>query len=127
MIAVQADTERLTQLLRELEDLNIAEKIVEGKLQIETRLAGNRLYEAVKPEVDRFGKLFAKAFLDLHEAHSAYSKYVDEIEDAGGNVSTLRVRPNFLNHPTDSNYYYGLQTFIDAGFASKSDISKVSK
>jgi hypothetical protein len=127
MSAIPADTERLTQLLPELEDLNIAENIVEGKIQIETRLASNRLYEAVKPEVDRLGKLFAKAFLDLHAAHSAYSTYVDEIEDAGGNVSTLRVRPNFLNHPTDSNYYYGLQTFIDAGFASKSEMPKVFK
>lgn len=121
------DAERLNLLLHELEDLDVATKVIEGQIQIESRAAGHTLYESVKPNVDRLGKLFAKAFLDLHTAHSAYSKYVDEIEDAGGNVSTLRVQPNFLNHPTDSNYYYGLQTFTDAGFASKSDLPKVLK
>jgi hypothetical protein len=118
------DIDRIGILLPELEDLDVASKVIDGQIQIETRIAGNKLYETVKPEVDRLGKLFAKAFLDLHSAHSAYSRYVDEIEDAGGNVSTLRVRPNFLNHPTDSNYFYGLESFIEAGFASKSDMPK---
>jgi hypothetical protein len=121
---VTNDIERIGALITELEDLDVASKVVDGQFQIETRIAGNKLYEAVKPEVDSLGKLFAQAFLNLHKAHFAYSNFVDEIEDAGGNVSTLRVRPNFLNHPTDSNYFYGLESFIDAGFFKKSDMPK---
>jgi hypothetical protein len=75
MMAVPADTERLTQLLRELEDLNIAEKLVEGKIQTEIRLAGNKLYEAVKPEVTRLGKKFADAFRDLHTPHLEFDQF----------------------------------------------------
>jgi hypothetical protein len=99
MSAIQADEERLGQLLRELQDLNVAEKIIAGKIQTEERLAGNKLYEAVKPEVTRLGKRFADAFRDLHSAHLEFDQYVSQLEDAGGNVSALRIRPNGLSHP----------------------------
>jgi hypothetical protein len=127
MSVIPADPEHLTQLLRELEDLNMAANIVEGAIQTETRIAGNKLYEAVKPDVARLGKKFADAFRDLHTAHLEFDRFVDKLEDAGGNVSTLRIRPNGLSSPADrsSSYMYGLLEFIDAGFSSKSDMPKV--
>jgi hypothetical protein len=129
MSVIPADTERLAQLLRELEDLNIASEIVESKLQTETRLAGNRLYEAVKPEVTRLGKKFAEAFRALHAAHLDFDQYASKLEVAGGNVSMLRIRPNGLSHPMDpsSNYSFGLREFIDAGFFSTNDMPKAFK
>jgi hypothetical protein len=129
MNVIPTDTERLTQLLRDLEDLNIAEKILEGEIQTETRLAGHKLYEAVKPEVTLHAKKFANAFRDLHTAHLDLERFADKLEDAGAEVSALRIRPNGLSHPMDrsSSYFYGLREFIEAGFFSQSDMPKVFK
>ena len=41
MSVIPANPERLGQLLRELEDLNIAEKIIGGQIQNEEQQAGN--------------------------------------------------------------------------------------
>ena len=73
------------------------------------------------------GKRFADAFLALRTAHLEFDSFVNELEDAGGNVSTLRIRPNGLSHPRDSsgNYFYGLRDFVDAGFFSESHMAKV--
>jgi hypothetical protein len=122
MNAIPADMERLTNLLRELEDLNIAKSIVEGAIQNEMRAASNKLLEAVKPELMRLGKKFAQAFLALRSEHLEYNQFVDSIEDAGGNISTLRLTPNGLSDPRDAsgNYAYGLREFVDAGYISKS-------
>jgi hypothetical protein len=126
MNVTPASIELLPQVQRELEDLGAALGIVNGEIQTEERIAGNKQYEAVKPEVDRLGKKFADAFLALRTAHLEFDSFVNELEDAGGNVSTLRIRPNGLSHPRDSsgNYFYGLQEFVDAGFFS-SDMAKV--
>jgi hypothetical protein len=121
------DADRLKELLTELDALNAAMGTVDAAILNETRIAGNKLLEAVKPEVTRLGSNFAKAFLALHEAHLQFDQYVSSLEDAGGNVSTLRIRPNGLSHPTDrsSAYFYGVREFIDAKFLSKNDMPKV--
>jgi hypothetical protein len=129
MTTIPHDAERLPQAQREIEDLDVAVKFIDGQIQTETRIACNKLYEAVKSEVTRLGSIFAKAFLALHAAHLEFDQYVDKLEDAGGNTSTLRIRPNGLSHPRDlsGGYWYGLRDFIDAGFFSKSDLPKVFK
>jgi hypothetical protein len=126
MSVILADPQRISQLQGEIQDFGAADNIVDSEIQTETRLAGNRLYEAVKPEVMRLGKKFAEAFRDLHSAHLEFDNYVNRLEDAGGNVSALRIRPNGLSHPMDrsSSYYYGLIEFIDAGFFTKGDMPK---
>jgi hypothetical protein len=123
---VPASIERLSQVQRELTIRGTARNINTGKIQNEERIAGNKQYEAVKPEVDRLGRKFAEAFRDLHKAHLEFDEYVSRLEDAGGNVSALRIRPNGLSAPSDrsSSYYYGLIEFIDAGFVSKGDMPK---
>jgi hypothetical protein len=126
MNVTPSDPERLTQLLRELEDLNIAEKIVEGTTQTETRLAGNKLIEFASVEITRLGKKFADAFRDLHAAHLDFDDYIDGLEDVGASVGQFRIRPNGLSHPKDlsGSYAYGLKEFIDSGFFSKSNMPK---
>jgi hypothetical protein len=127
MTVIPADTERFTQLLRELDDLNIAEKIVDSAIQTETRLAGNKLIESVTPEITRLGKKFADAFHELHAAHLEFDEYVDGLEDVGASVGQFRIRPNGLSHPKDlsGSYAYGLKEFIDSGFFSKANMPKV--
>jgi hypothetical protein len=127
MNAIPADPERLTQLLRELDDLNIAEKIVEGTIQTETRHAGNKLIESVSPEIQRLGNKFGKAFVDLHSASLEYDRYIDSLEETGANVGQYRIRPNGLSHPADrsGNFFYAIQEFINSKFISHSDMPKV--
>src|SRR6202023_241893 len=90
------DEERLWQLLTELEDLGGATGVIDSAILTETRIASNLLLDALKPEVLRLGSKFANAFLTLRAEHLEYNKLVDAIEDAGGNASTLRIRPNGL-------------------------------
>jgi hypothetical protein len=124
-----ADTERLPVLLRELEDLNIADSIVNGQIQTETRLAGNKLIESARPEITRLGSKFANAFRDLHAAHLEWDDYIDSLEEAGASVGVFRIRPNGLSHPKDKSgsYAYGLKEFIDSGFFIARDLPKVLK
>jgi hypothetical protein len=126
---IPADTERFPALLRELEDLNVADAIIGGQIQAESHLAGNKLIESVKPELTRRGNRFANAFRDLHTAHLEWDEYIDSLEDAGASVGVFRIRPNGLSHPKDmsGSYAYGLKEFIDAGFFAARDLPKVLK
>jgi hypothetical protein len=123
---MSADTELLTKLQREIEDMNIANCIVDGESQTETRLAQNKQREAVNAELLRLGGKFAKAFLTLRSEHLEYNQFVDEIEDAGGNVSSLRLTPSGLSDPRDSSgsYVFGLREFVEAGFLPESAAPK---
>ena len=127
MDVMPASMERLSQVQRELEDFCTARGIVEGKIQSEERIAGNKQREAVQPELDRLGRNFANAFLAVHTAHLEYQSLVNRLEDAGGNISTLHLSPAGLVRPTDPNspYALGLQEFADAGYFSKSELKKV--
>jgi hypothetical protein len=127
MNVIPADPERLTQLFRELDDLNIADKIVDGTIQTETRLASNKLIETVSDEIQRLGNKFGKAFVDLHSASLEYDRFIDSLEETGANVGQFRIRPNGSSHPTDrsGNFFYAIKEFIDSKFLSQSDMPKV--
>jgi hypothetical protein len=116
------DADRLKELLTELDALNAAMGTIDAAILNETRLASNKLLEAVKPELVRLGNKFAQAFLALRSDHLGYNQFVDLVEDAGGNISTLRLTPNGLSDPRDAsgNYAYGLREFVQAGYISKS-------
>jgi hypothetical protein len=117
-----ADTERLNQLLRELEDLNIAEKFVDAAIQTETRFAGHKLLDAIKPETMRLGSAFAKAFIALRLANTGYDAFIEEVDATVASVESLRLHINGLSDPRDTsgNYPWGLRAFADAGFIPKS-------
>ena len=127
MSVIPADPERLGQLLRELEDLNIAEKIIGGQIQNEEQQAGKKLIDSQKEEIKRRGNRWAKAYVDVHPAHLDYEELIDALEDAGASVGHLRIRPNGVSHTHDrsGNYFYAIQEFIEAGFLSKGDMPKV--
>jgi hypothetical protein len=124
---IPASTERLSQVQRELADYGTALSIIDGKIQTEEQIAGNKQYEAVKPEVDRLGKRCADAFLATRDAHVEYETIVNQLEDAHGNVSVLRISPAGLVNPSERNspYAYGLRELSEAGFLPKTDVSKV--
>jgi hypothetical protein len=127
VVASLPDPEQLRTLQKELEILNAAVSTVDAAILAETRIASNKMLEAVKPEVTRLGNNFAKAFLALREEHLQYVEFVDKLDDAGGNVSAIRITPNGLSDPRDrsSNYAYGLREFAEAGFISHSVVPKV--
>ena len=100
MSVIPADPERLGQLLRELEDLNIAEKIIGGQIQNEEHLAGKKLIDSQKEEIKRRGNRWAKAYVDAHPAHLDYEELIDALEDAGASVGHLRIRPNGVSAHT---------------------------
>jgi hypothetical protein len=126
VVASLPDPEELRALQRELEVLNAAVSTIDAAILTETRFSSNRMLEAVKPEITRLGNQFAKAFLALRSEHLEYVELVDKIDDAGGNVSALRITPAGLSDPRDGcgNYSYGLREFAEAGFISHSVVPK---
>ena len=127
MNLIQADQELITHKIRKLEDLNIATRMNDGRIQTEERIAGNKQREAVQPEIDRLGNIFGKAFLATRDAHLAYHTFINRLEDAGGNVSMLRISPAGLVNPSERNspYAYGLRELSEAGFLTDIDVAKV--
>jgi hypothetical protein len=124
--AKPSDDEGLRQTQAEIEIIKSVVSVLDAEIVREEQAASNKVTEAVKPEIVRRGQKFAKAFLDLHQAHVDFESYVSEAEDAGGNISALRLTPAGLNTPRDPNspYAYGFRELIDAGFAKKSDLPK---
>jgi hypothetical protein len=122
MPVVDSDEVRLRALLVELTDFQNAAHAVDAAILTETRLASNKMLDAVKPEASRLGSDFAKAFLALREAHLKYVKFVDDVDSTCTNVESLRVYPPGLSDPSDrsGNYAYGLREFVNAGLISKS-------
>ena len=122
MVVSLPDPDQLRTLQKELEILNAAVSTVDAAILAETRTASHLLLEQVRPEINRLGSKFAKAFLALRSEHLEYIELVDKIDDAGGNVSALRITPAGLSDPRDrcGNYSYGLREFAEAGLISKS-------
>jgi hypothetical protein len=120
------DVDQLQAKRREIEAINAAIGILDSEIQTEERLASIRMLEALKPDIVQSGKQFAKDYLALRDSHLAYVKLVDAIEEAGGNVSTLRITPAGLSDPRDrsGNYQYALREFAEAGFVSHSVVPK---
>jgi hypothetical protein len=126
MSVIPADPERLSQLLRELEDLNIAVSIINGKIQTEEQLAGSKLIASEMDEINlRRGKL-AKSLVCVCGEDSEYDQYLDSLESAGASVGHYRIRLPGLGSPRDisSGYAYSLREFIDAGVLKRSDLPK---
>jgi hypothetical protein len=121
-----SDPDQLRALQKELEVLNDAVSTIDAAILAETRTASDKLLDAVRPEVNRLGSKFAQAFLALRSEHREYIEFVDKLDDAGGNVSALRITPAGLNDPREScaNYSYALREFAEAGYVSHSVVPK---
>jgi hypothetical protein len=126
MNVIQTDPGRHSQLLHEIEDLNVAAKIVDGEFQAETRLAGYKLLEAVKPETTRLGNAYAKAFVALQLAKSEYDSFVDEVESTATNVESLRLHIRGLDDCRDptGSFAYGRREFANMGYLPKSQAAQ---
>jgi hypothetical protein len=119
-------TDQLRAKRQEIEAINAAISTLDAEIQKETRVANNTLLKSVAPEITRLGTEFAKAFLATRDKHLAFNEFCDSIEDAGGNVSAIRITPNGLSDPRDrcGNYSYALREFAEAGFVSHSVVPK---
>jgi len=115
------DMVRLEQILVELNDLNGAIALLDTAIQKERDVASRLVCDAVRPEVTKRGKVFAKALLDLHAAQLAYHGFLDEIQDAGARIYSL---PNvFISGIGDTKdrsgtYFYGMKDLVEAGSRS---------
>jgi hypothetical protein len=121
------DMPRLEQLLIELNDLNRAIGILDNEIYNQRNMASRLVCNAMKPEVTKRGSAFAKALIDLHVTHTEYDRFLDEIENTGTNISSLnRIFLSHLGSPRDpcGAYHYMARDFIEAGYASKSDLHK---
>jgi hypothetical protein len=119
------DMPRLQTLLLELQDMNSAIGILDGAIQEEKRNASRLVCDSVKPEVDRLGKKFATAYLDLYNANCEYSNFLDQVENTGASISSLgRVWPASLGSCRDRSgpFHYTMREFVDAGYLSKSEV-----
>jgi hypothetical protein len=115
---IQPDEVRLHTLQVEISDRQSGVSLIDAEIIKESQLARIKQSDAVYDEIKRLGQAFAAAFRDLHRAHTDFESFVSRLEDADGNVSTLRLTPAGLNTPRDPNspYAYGFREFIDAGF-----------
>ncbi|WP_144030865.1 hypothetical protein [Bradyrhizobium japonicum] len=115
----------LETILRKIQDLKTARGREAGTIQRERAVASRMVCEEVKEEVTRLGRNFAKAFIDLYAAHSAYTKMFDAIEDAGASTSALkRVWSNALGGISDRSgpYHYIFEELHEANLIGKSSI-----
>jgi hypothetical protein len=122
-----SDVEGLRQTLADLEIVKSVVSMLDAEIIKEEQAASSKLTEAVRAEINRLGSEFASAYRELHTAALKYVKLISDVEDAGGNVSALRLTPGGLGNPRDPNSEYrrGLDEFISANFFKKSDLPKV--
>ncbi|MGY3588518.1 FtsZ-binding cell division protein ZapB [Bradyrhizobium sp. USDA 4341] len=119
------DMPRLDKLLLELSDLNKAIGILDSEIRNQRDIGSRLVCDAVKPDVMKRAKAFAKALFDLHAAHTDYDRYLDEVENTSANISSLnRVFLSFLGSSRDpcGGYHYSMREFVDAGVIDRSDM-----
>jgi hypothetical protein len=129
--AVQPDTtpdiSKLEAMLQELNIRNRTIAILDDLITTEKAAASRLLCKAEKPEVDKRGKAFARAFVELHAAQLEYHDYLDRIQDTGASIGSLpNVFISGLGNAKDRSgqYWYGMKDFIGAGYLSPSDKPK---
>ena len=114
----EPDLERIKKQRIDLHDVNSAIAILHSEIEKQKTIASRMICDELRPEVTRLGKNFAKAFQNLHAAHSEYNQFLDSVEDTGAAVSPLgRVWPSSLGHPREvsGGYYWGFKEFLEAG------------
>jgi hypothetical protein len=121
-----SDEEDLRLTVADIEVEKSVVFILDAEIIREEQAASNKVTEAVRTEINRLGSEYASAYRDLHTAALKYVKLISDVEDAGGNVSALRLTPGGLGNPRDPNSEYrrGLDEFISANFFKKSDLPK---
>ena len=112
------DMTRLDQLLNEKQDLDAALAKLDGIIQNEWRIASRLVCEAIKPEVTKRARAFAKAFVELHATQLEYHSFLNRIQDTGTNVSSLpQIFISGLGDSKDPSgqFMYGMKDFLEAG------------
>jgi len=122
---IPPDSERLTDLLYELDAHNRAVESVDGEIRNEEIKASRVVCEHAAPEHSRLAKKFAAKVIELHAAHQEYLQFVYAIENTGARLTSLgRVGPNYLGSPTDpcGFYHFVLEDFVENRHIKKSDV-----
>jgi hypothetical protein len=124
-LAKATEKSELEDILIALQDRKNARERLDGIIQKEKAIASRLVCQEVRPEATRLGKIFAKAFVELHKAHKDYHQFLDTVENTGASTSSLgRVWPNGLGHFADCSgtYHYGFKEFSEAGLIDKASI-----
>jgi hypothetical protein len=121
-----SDRDQLQANLQRLEVINPAISTLDAEILKQSSLASAKMIESQMDEIKRLGKRFAEAFLATRDTHLEYETFVNRLEDAGGNVSALRISPAGLVNPSERNsiYAYGARELSEAGFLPN-DVQKV--
>jgi hypothetical protein len=117
--------EQLNSKLVELNNRQRALDLRNNKVRQELAVASRMVCAECKPEVDRLGRIYAKAYVDLHAAQKAYFEMFDAIESTGSSTSSLpKVYPNGLGDYADRSggYFYAFKEFLEAGLIDKASI-----
>jgi hypothetical protein len=119
------DAERLDELLRDLQAVNSAIGVLVHDIYNQKQMGSRLVCDAVRPEVVKRAKVFAKAFIALHAAHADYDGFIDSIEGNGTNVASLnRIFINSLGSTRDpcAGYHYSLMDFVDGKIISREEL-----
>lgn len=117
--------EQLNSKLVELNNRQRALDLRNNKVRQELTVASRMVCAECKPEINRLGKNFAKALVDLHTAHSEYFRFFDAIEATGASTSSLpKVYPNGIGDFADRSgpYHWAFKEFLEAGLIDKASI-----
>jgi hypothetical protein len=117
--------EQLNSKLVELDNRQRAMELRNNKVRQELTVASRMVCAESKPEIDRLGRIYAKAYVELHAAHSEYFRFFDAIEATGASTSSLpKVYPHALGDPADRSgpYHWAMKEFLEAGLIDKASI-----
>jgi hypothetical protein len=117
--------EQLNSKLVELDHRQRAIELRQHKVRQGLAVASRMVCNAVKPEVERLGRLYAEAYVNLHAAMKSYFEMFDAIEATGANTSSLpKVYPNALGHFADCSggFHYAFKEFLDANLIDRASI-----
>jgi chromosome segregation ATPase len=123
--ATSNNSDELGNALTELNAYDSAMDALRARLANERRALGNLISDSLRSEHSKRAKEFASAICRLHAVHLEYKRFLNEAEDAGANLTNLRiVQPTQLGSPFDRSgeYHYLLADIVDAGHITKADI-----
>jgi hypothetical protein len=119
------DAKRLGELLRRIEDLNVALDAQRSKInRLESR-ASVAICERLRPEHDKLAGAVCAKLLELYDLNVKYTELLDGIADAGASTGSLPILQSLLlEHPKyrDSAIGYSFRDAAKQGHMSVKQI-----
>jgi hypothetical protein len=119
------DAKRLGELLRRIEDLNVALDAQRSKInRLEVR-ASAVICERVRPEHDKLAATICAKLRELYDLNVKYTELLDGITDTGASTGSLPVLQSLLlEHPTYRDSAIGY-SFRDAAKQGRMSVKQI--